>query len=67
LSTIDLINGPEICLNSTKFTFRGKHYKEVFGTAIGSPVSVVANLVMKDVEKRALETSQIHHTCGKDM
>ena len=52
LSTSDLIKGVEICLNSTNFTFRGKHYKQVFGTAMGSPVSsVVANLVMEDIEK----------------
>ena len=29
LSTSDLIKGLEICLNSTNFTFRGKHYKQV--------------------------------------
>jgi len=57
LSTTDLIKGLEICLNSTNFTFRGKHYKQVFGTAMGSPVSsVVANLVMKNIEAQALET-----------
>jgi len=57
LSTSDLIKGLEICLNSTNFTFRGKHYTQVFGTAMGSPVSsVVANLVMEDIETRALET-----------
>jgi len=57
LSTTDLIKGLEICLNSTNFTFRGKHYKQVFGIAMGSPVSwVVANLVMENIETRALET-----------
>jgi len=57
LSTSDLIKGLEICLNSTNFMFRGKHYKQVFGTAMGSPVSsVVANLVMEDIETWALET-----------
>jgi len=56
LSTTDLIKGLEIFLNSTNFMFRGKHYKQVFGTAMGSPVSVVANLVMENIETRALET-----------
>jgi len=57
LSTSGLIKGLEICLNLTNFTFRGKHYKQVFGTAMGSPVSsVVANVVMEDIETRALET-----------
>jgi len=56
-STSDLMKGLEICLISTNFKFRGKHYKQVLGTAMGSPVSsVVANLVMEDIETRALET-----------
>ena len=34
-------------------TFKGKHYKQIFGTAMGSPVSIVVdNLVMEDVEKQ---------------
>ena len=65
LSTTDLIKGLEICLNSNDFTFRGKHYKQVFATAMGSAVSsVVANLVMENIETRALQTL---HVCGKDM
>ena len=51
------MQGLQICLNATNLTFRGKHYKQIFGTAMGSPVStVIANLVREDVEKRALST-----------
>jgi len=54
-------------LKFKKFTFRGKHYKDVFGTVIGSPVSsVVAKLVIEIVGKRALGTFALHD-CGKDM
>ena len=53
----DICKGLQICLNATNLTFRGKHYKQIFGTATGSPVSnVIAYLVMEDVEKRALPT-----------
>lgn len=46
-----------ICLTATNFSFRGEHYQQIFGTAMGSSVSVVvANLVMEDVEERALTT-----------
>jgi hypothetical protein len=35
--------------------FEGCYYQQVFGTAMASPVSaVIANLVMEDVEQRAL-------------
>ena len=38
-------------------TFGKKFFKQIFSTAMGSPVSVVvANLVMEDVETRAIET-----------
>jgi len=65
-STTNLIKGLEICLSSINFNFHGKHCKQVFGTAMGSPVSsAVANLVMEDVEKRTLETLQTLRVCGK--
>ena len=36
------------------------YYQQVFGTAMGSPVSaVIANMVMEDVEQRALATSPV--------
>ena len=50
----DTCKGLQICLNATNLTFRGKHYKQIFGTAMGSPVSsVIANLIMEDVEKKS--------------
>ena len=40
--------------------FEGTYYKQVFGTAMGSPVSaVIANLVMEDIEHRALTTAPV--------
>ena len=57
LSVDDIMDLLTLCLNATFLQFRGKVYQQVHGTALGSPVSVViANLVMEDVEKRALTT-----------
>ena len=40
--------------------FRGLVYQQTYGTVIGSPVSVtIVNLVMEDVEERALATTDI--------
>ena len=51
---MDLLN---LCLASTYFQYNGKHYKQLYGTAMASPVSVVvAEIVMQHVEERALET-----------
>ena len=50
-----------LCLNATFLQFTGKVYQQVYGTAMGSPVSVViANLVMEDVGERALTTFHPH-------
>ena len=47
----------DLCLNATFFAFRNTYYQQIHGTAMGSPVSVaVADLVMEDVESRALTT-----------
>ena len=52
--SIDLLN---LCLASTYFQYNGKHYKQLHGTAMGLPVSVVvAEIVMQHAVKRALLT-----------
>ena len=51
---MDLLN---LCLTSTYFQYNGRHYKQLHGTAMGSPVSVVvAEIVMQNIEERALAT-----------
>ena len=55
LSVDNIVNLLTLCLNAAYFTLRGVVYQQVFGTAMGYPVSVVvANLVMEDVEEREL-------------
>ena len=55
LSPDQIVSLLQLCLNATFVAFWGKFYQEVYGTAMGSPVSVtVANLVMEEVEQRAL-------------
>ena len=45
------------CLNNTYFTSQGKHYQQIFGVPMGSPISeVTANLVMEYVEQKAISS-----------
>ena len=47
LNIDDIVDLLTMCLDATYLSFRGKVYRQVHGTAMGSPVSVVvANLVM---------------------
>jgi len=57
LPTEDIIDLLNLCLTSTYFQYKGEHYKQLHGTAMGSPVSVVvAEIVMQHVEESALAT-----------
>ena len=45
-----------LCLDNTYLYFRKKFYRQIFGVAIGSPISViVANLVMESIENKMLK------------
>lgn len=47
----------DLFLKSTQFQFEEHYYEQIHGTTMGSPVSVmVANLVMENMENRALES-----------
>jgi len=41
LPTEDIMDLLNLCLTSTYFQYNGKHYKQLHGTAMGSPASVV--------------------------
>ena len=57
LPTDDIMDLLNLCLTSTYFQYNGKHYKQLHGTAMGSPVSVVvAEIVMQNIEELALST-----------
>ena len=57
LTMDDICSILQLCLEATYLAFEGKVYRQIHGTAMGSPVSVVvANLVMEDVEQEALST-----------
>jgi len=52
LPTEDIMDLVNLCLTSTYFQYNGKHYKQLHGTAMGSPVSVVvAEIVTQHVEE----------------
>ena len=57
LTVEEIISLLKLCLNATYLRFRGSYYQQIHGTAIGSPVSVVvANLVIEEVEQRAINS-----------
>ena len=51
----DIMDLLKLYLTSTYFHYNGKHCKQLHGTAMESPVSVVvAEIVMQNIEKRGL-------------
>ena len=54
LPTDDIMDLLNLCLTSTYFQYNGRHYKQLHGTAMGSPDSVVvAEIVMQNIEEQA--------------
>ena len=63
LPTEDIMDLLNLCLTSTYFHYNGKHYKQLHGTVMGSPVSVVVAEIL--IEEGALTTCrQTIPLCG---
>ena len=45
-----------LCLEAIYLMFEERVYQQIHGSAMGSPVSMVVNLVMEDIEHRALSS-----------
>ena len=57
LSLAQVVSLLHFCLNAIYLAYQGQFYQQSFGIAMGTPVSVtVADLIMEDVEQRALST-----------
>ena len=53
----EFLKGLDFIMNSTKFEFNGKFYKQKFGTPIGSVISpMMAEIVMEDLEKTVFDS-----------
>ncbi|XP_072020439.1 uncharacterized protein [Amphiura filiformis] len=60
LNTEDIIELLQFILTTTYFSFRGQIFRQIFGAAMGSPVSaIVANLFMEWLEKEAIMTAPL--------
>ena len=58
MSTHNIIELLDFCLNNTYFIFQGVFYQQIKGASMGSPVSpIVANIFMEAFEARALATA----------
>ena len=53
----ELIEATKLCLTSTFLKFNDQFYSQIYGVAMGSPISAtIANLVMEYVETKVIET-----------
>ena len=60
LSKEALVSLLRLCLSSTTFYYNETLYQQIFGTAMGSPVSViVVNIVMEHIEVTPLNMSPV--------
>ena len=60
LESDDVVQLLDFILTTTYFTFRCRIYRQLFGTAMGSPVSpTVANMFIEALEQKAIATAPI--------
>ncbi|XP_072050219.1 uncharacterized protein [Amphiura filiformis] len=60
ITSEDVVHLLEFILTTTYFTFKGKIYRQLFGTAMGSPVSpIAANIFMEALEQQAIATAPL--------
>ena len=58
LESEDVVQLLQFILTTTYFTFCGKIFRQLFGTAMGSPVSsIAANIFMEALEQQAIATA----------
>ena len=58
LESDDVVQLLDFILTTTYFTFRGKIYRQLFGTAMGSPVSpIAATIFMEALEQKVIATT----------
>ena len=58
LTSDDVVQLLHFILTTTYFIFRGQIYRQLFGTAMGSPVSpIAANIFMEALEQQAIATA----------
>lgn len=56
LNVTELCTLLRFCPSNTCFSYKGKFYRQVFGTAMGESISVTtANITMEAIENKALE------------
>lgn len=54
---LEFLLAVKLLLNSTIFTFNGLIYQQIFKISLSSPLSpIVADIILQDLESRALET-----------
>ena len=57
LSVYNILRLSDFVLNHNYFKYDGDHYKQIFGCAMGSPISpVLAALVTEEIEETAIST-----------
>ena len=57
LSVDNILKLSDFVLNHNYFKYDGDHNKQIFGCAMGSPISpVLADLVMEEIEATAIST-----------